>query len=628
VKYHTGAQGKFVSSSGEEMVVSVAPNPSHLESVDPVVQGIVRAKQDLLDRRDENPVLSVLLHGDAAFAGQGVVAETLNLSALSGYGTGGTIHIIVNNQLGFTTGSNYGRSSTYASDVAKMVQAPIFHVNGEDPEACVRAAQLAFQFQREYKKDVVIDMWCYRRWGHNESDEPAFTQPLMYARIEGRRSIRKLYTEALVNRGDLPVEEAEQLLEEYRVQLQQAFDETKGATQAPKEGELLAPIGLPEFETAVDRQVLDDILERVTSFPDEFNVHPKLQKWLAERKTALERNAIDWSLGEALGIGSILLEGTTVRLTGQDTRRGTFSQRHSTLVDQETGEEYVPLKNLKEGQGKFFVIDSLLSEFAAVGFEYGYSLGDPKALVLWEAQFGDFVNGAQVVIDQFISAGEDKWNQKSGIALLLPHGYEGQGPEHSSARLERFLALSAEDNIQVVVPSTPAQYFHVLRRQVHLEAQRRPLVVLTPKSFLRLPAARSTADDLTAGSFGHVINDPARPEKASRLIFCSGKIYYDLAKHREEKGLKHAALVRIEQLYPFPIDKVRNVMEQYETDDVCWVQEEPENMGAWRFIRLHFLDSLGTDIKGITRLESASPATGSAAAHQWEQERLMASAFS
>jgi len=627
VKYHIGATGKFVTEEGSEMGVTVASNPSHLESVDPVVQGMVRAKQDLLDRRDEIPVLPVLLHGDAAFAGQGVVAETLNLSALAGYGTGGTIHIIVNNQLGFTTGASYGRSSTYASDVAKMVQAPIFHVNGEDPEACVRAAELAFQFRQEFKKDVVIDMWCYRRWGHNEADEPAFTQPLMYARIEGRRSIRKLYTEALVNRGDLPVDEAEELLEEFRSQLQRAFDETREAGEPGKTGKFLKPVPPPTIDTAVSREVLDEVLTGITTVPGDFDLHPKLAKWLDERKKALAEDAIDWSLGEALSIGSILLDGVIVRLSGQDTRRGTFSQRHSTLVDQSTGEEYVPLQNLREDQARFFVIDSLLSEFAAVGFEYGYSVGNPDALVMWEAQFGDFVNGAQVIIDQFISAAEDKWAQKSGLVMLLPHGYEGQGPEHSSGRLERFLQLAAEENIQVAVPSTPAQYFHLLRRQAHLGDQRRPLIVLTPKSFLRLPAARSAAADFTGGTFRPLIEDPLDAAGVNRLIFCSGKVYYDLLKHRDGAGLGDVALVRVEQLYPFPAEEIKAVVESHPNADTLWVQEEPENMGAWRFVRLAFKDQLGLELNGVFRTESASTATGSASAHQWEQEKLISAAF-
>ena len=542
VKYHLGAVGKHVARSGREVRVEVASNPSHLEAVNPVVEGIARAKQDLLDRGEEAPVLPILVHGDAAFAGQGVVAETLNLSQLRGYRTGGTVHIVVNNQVGFTTSPDYGRSSTYATDVAKMIQAPIFHVNGDDPEACVRVARLAFEFRQAFKKDVVIDMWCYRRYGHNEADEPSFTQPLMYERIKNRRPVRKLYTEALVNRGDLSIEDAERSLEEFRKRLQQAFDDThdeEDSQVAKVELERPAPMAAdPAVDTTVDRETLDQLLVRLTTVPDGFNVHPKLVKWLEQRAGALERNAVDWALGEALALGSLLREGRTIRLSGQDTRRGTFSQRHSVLVDQTNGEQYTPLANLGEGQGKFFVYDSLLSEFAAMGFEYGYSVANPEALVLWEAQFGDFVNGAQIIVDQFISAAEDKWGQRSSLVLLLPHGFEGQGPEHSSARLERFLDLAAEDNMQVAYPSTPAQYFHLLRRQA-LRANRKPLVVMTPKSLLRLPAARSTAEQLTAGQFAEVLPDPEQssPDGVRRVLLCTGKVYYELAKRRRDEEL-------------------------------------------------------------------------------------------
>jgi 2-oxoglutarate decarboxylase len=627
VKYHVGAAGKHTSRAGNEVVVTVASNPSHLEAVDPVVEGMVRARQDLVEGGKE-AVLPVLIHGDAAFAGQGVVAETLAMSQLQGYRTGGTVHVVVNNQLGFTTGSHYGRSSEYASDVARMVQAPIFHVNGDDPEACVRVARLAFAFREQFHSDVVIDMWCYRRWGHNEGDEPSFTQPLMYDAIEGRRSVRKLYMERLVNAGDLSVEEAERALEEFRERLQQAFDETKDAGKqkpAKVEREPPAPAAVrPAVRTAVERSVLDEVVDALVTVPDGFTVHPKLQKWLEQRRTALDSGAVDWSLGEALAFGTLLLDGVPVRLSGQDSRRGTFSQRHSVLVDRTTGAEHTPLAAL----GPFRVYDSLLSEFAAVGFEYGYSVANTDALVAWEAQFGDFANGAQVIIDQFVSAAEDKWSQTSGLVLLLPHGYEGQGPEHSSARLERFLQLAAEDNIQVAVPSTPAQYFHLLRRQA-LRDLRKPLVVMTPKSLLRLPAARSGAAELTGGSFLEVLPDPEHPHPSvvSRLILCSGKVSYDLAKRRADAGIQGAALVRIEQLYPFPEDQVREVLEHYRDADSYWVQEEPENMGAWYFIRRVVHDRLGVDLTGVTREESASPATGSLTVHQQEQAELLDRAF-
>jgi 2-oxoglutarate decarboxylase len=636
VKYHLGASGKHTARSGREIAVSVASNPSHLEAVNPVVEGIVRAKQDLLtagtaaDEHGSAPVLPLLIHGDAAFAGQGVVAETLNLSQLAGYRTGGTVHLIVNNQVGFTTAPDYSRSSTYASDVAKMIQAPIWHVNGDDPEACVRVARLAFEFRQTYGKDVVIDMWCYRRWGHNETDEPAFTQPIMYARIKDRPSVRKLYTEALVNRGDLSLEDAEKVLETFRGRLQRAFDEVKGDSETP-EVERQHPARLdqdPPVETAVDTGTLRTLAERLAEVPEGFNVHPKLTRWLAGRAEALETDkpAIDWAMGEALAFASLLSQGRTIRLTGQDTRRGTFSQRHAALVDQRTGAQYVPLAEL--GPGRFMVEDSLLSEFAAMGFEYGYSVGDPDALVLWEAQFGDFVNGAQIIVDQFLVAAEDKWMQRSGLVLLLPHGYEGQGPEHSSSRVERFLQLAAHDNIQVAVPSTPAQYFHLLRRQA-LRGVRKPLVVATPKSLLRLPAARSGGEELAAGRFAEVLADPEGPEpgKARRVLLCSGKVAYDLHRHRQETGTDDVAIVRLEQLYPFPAAGLKAELDRYGDAEPVWVQEEPENMGAWRFVHLSAERRLGLRLRGITRDEGAAPATGSPTIHDQQQRHLVEQAF-
>jgi multifunctional 2-oxoglutarate metabolism enzyme len=633
VKYHLGAVGKHVARSGREVRVEVASNPSHLEAVNPVVEGIARARQDQLDRGEEAPVLPILIHGDAAFAGQGVVAETLNLSQLRGYRTGGTVHIVVNNQVGFTTSPDYGRSSTYATDVAKMIQAPIFHVNGDDPEACVRVARLAFEFRQAFKKDVVIDMWCYRRYGHNEADEPSFTQPLMYERIKNRRPVRKLYTEALVNRGDLSIEDAEKALEEFRQRLQRAFDDThdeEDSRVARVELERPAPMAAdPAVDTTVDRTTLDQLVAKLTTMPDGFNVHPKLVRWLEQRAGALERNAVDWALGEALALGSLLQEGRTIRLSGQDTRRGTFSQRHSVLVDQRTGDLYTPLANLGEGQGKFFVYDSLLSEFAAMGFEYGYSVANPEALVLWEAQFGDFVNGAQIIVDQFLSAAEDKWGQRSSLVLLLPHGFEGQGPEHSSARLERFLDLAAEDNMQVAYPSTPAQYFHLLRRQA-LRANRKPLVVMTPKSLLRLPAARSTAEQLTGGQFAEVLPDPEQssPDRVRRVLLCSGKVYYELAKRRRDEQLDDVAIIRVEQLYPFPAGALRAQLDAYSNAErTIWVQEEPENMGAWRYVRLKAEEELGVRLEAASRAEGAAPAAGSPTLHQQEQQELLDHAF-
>jgi 2-oxoglutarate dehydrogenase E1 component len=628
VKYHLGAEGVHKTPDGRTLPISMASNPSHLEAVDPVVEGIVRAKQDLLDRGTEFPILPLLIHGDAAFAGQGVVAETLNLSQLKGYRTGGTVHIIVNNQVGFTTGWTEARSSTYPSDVARMIQAPIFHVNGDDPEACVRVARMAHDFRQAFHKDVVIDMWCYRRWGHNETDDPALTQPLMYARIENRRSVRKLYTEALVNRNDISLEEAEETLQEFHDELQRAFDETKQPSQTPAiEWKRPVAIGTSvPAETGVPLDVLRSVARAITTVPEGFHVHKRLAKWLAARPTSLESDEVDWSLGEALAFGTMLLEGKTIRLSGEDTRRGTFSQRHAVLVDQETGDEYVPLQHLDGARAKFFVYDSLLSEFAIVGFEYGYTIGDGSALVLWEAQFGDFVNGAQVIIDQFVAAAEDKWGLTSRLVFLLPHGYEGQGPEHSSARLERFLELGAEDNIQVMVPSTPAQYFHALRRQAFMEV-RKPMVVMTPKSLLRNPAARSPSAALAAGRFREVIADDEVTDP-TRVIFCQGKIYYELIERRAEQNIPGVAIVRVEQLYPFPTDQLREALDSYtRADELYWVQEEPENMGAWRFVQLNAQRRLGVSLRSVAREESASPATGSLRIHQREQAALLEAAF-
>ncbi|MGH2637275.1 MAG: thiamine pyrophosphate-dependent enzyme, partial [Actinomycetota bacterium] len=531
------------------------------------------------------------------------------------------VHVIVNNQLGFTTTPEHGRSSVYPSDVAKMVQAPILHVNGDDPEACVRAARLAFEFRDAFAKDVVIDLWCYRKWGHNEADEPAYTQPLMYRRIEELRSVRIRYTRTVVNRGDLSVEEAERALQEYSDRLRQAFDETREAEAAVPAVERAEPEPVPAatLETGVEREELARVVEAITTVPDGFHLHPKLEKWLDQRRAGLDEDRVDWALGEALAFGTLLRAGVTVRLTGQDTRRGTFSQRHGVLVDQETGEEYLPFQHVAEPQGKAFVYDSLLSEFAAVGFEYGYSVADPDALVLWEGQFGDFVNGAQIIVDQYLVAAEDKWLQTSGLVLLLPHGYEGQGPEHSSARLERFLELAAEDNIEVTVPSTPAQYFHLLRRQA-LRDIRKPLAVLTPKSLLRAAEAASRTEDLTSGAFRPVLGDPSPPTAPSRVVLCQGKLYYELAKARSDEGV---ALVRLEQCYPFPSDVLRDELGRFGGMEVVWAQEEPENMGAGRFVVRNLRERLGVEARVVAREESPSPATGSLTLHKREQAGLV-----
>ncbi|MDP8955566.1 MAG: multifunctional oxoglutarate decarboxylase/oxoglutarate dehydrogenase thiamine pyrophosphate-binding subunit/dihydrolipoyllysine-residue succinyltransferase subunit [Actinomycetota bacterium] len=634
VKYHVGATGKFTGRNGKTIAVELASNPSHLEAVDPVVEGMARALQDWTYGEDRSKVLPVLLHGDAAFAGEGVVAETLSMSALPGFTTGGTVHVVVNNQLGFTTAPSAGRSSVYATDIAKMIQAPIFHVNGDDPEACVWVSRLALAFRQQFRKDVVIDLVCYRRYGHNEGDDPSYTQPLMYQDIESRRSVRKVYMEALVNGGDITVEEAERALEDYRKRLEQAFEETKATTPPPAKVDLTPPEPVavrPPVETGVEREVLDRILRAVTSWPEGFTPHPKLAKQLERRRDLLENNRVDWSLGEALAFGSLVLDGIPVRLTGQDSRRGTFSQRHAVLVDYHAEREYFPLKELSPDQAPFLIYDSPLNEFATLGFEYGVSVVAKDALVSWEAQFGDFVNEAQVIVDQFVVAGEDKWGQTSGLVVLLPHGFEGQGPEHSSGRIERFLEVAAEDNIQVTVPTTPAQYFHVLRRQVHRDI-RKPLIVFTPKSLLRLPVAASSTNDFVSGHFREVLadpNDPA-PDSVKRVILCSGKVYYDLLAERDKRGVTTAALVRVEQLYPFPADQILEQVARYpEVTDVRWVQEEPENMGAYRFVHwwLHRVLPDGVAFTHVSRVESGSPASGSATLHGAEQDQLLASAF-
>jgi multifunctional 2-oxoglutarate metabolism enzyme len=631
VKYHLGQSGTFVSRNGNKMPVELAANPSHLEAVDPVVVGMARAHMDLADSGDY-PVLPVLIHGDAAFAGQGVVAETLNLSMIKGYRVGGTVHVIINNQLGFTTPPDSARSSEYPTDVAKMVQSPIFHVNGDDPEACVRVARLAFKYRQRFNKDVVIDMFCYRRFGHNEGDDPSYTQPQMYEKIDNRRSVRKLYTEALVKRGDISLEEAEHALDDYQERLQQALDDTRQTAPAPgATPRRLTTVGvLPHVETGIDRAVVDRIYKVLSSTPEGFTVHPKLARQFEARDKMFAEGEVDWALAEAMAFGSLLDEGISVRLAGQDSRRGTFSQRHSTLVDHETGAEHVPLSSLASGDTRLWIYDSLLSEYAALGFEYGYSVANKDALVAWEAQFGDFVNGAQITIDQFIVAAEDKWSQTSGLVMLLPHGYEGQGPEHSSARLERFLILAAEDNIQVVNPTTAAQYFHLLRRQMHRDV-RKPLVVITPKSLLRAKPARSSVDDLTSGSFREVIDDPtvSDAESVRRVVFCSGKVGHDALARRDETGAP-AAVVRVEQLYPWPFDDVAAALARYSNaTDIVWLQEEPENMGPWNFVKGRLYEAHGDThtIHRVSRAESGSPASGSAAIHAFEQDLILTEAF-
>jgi 2-oxoglutarate dehydrogenase E1 component len=637
VKYHLGASGVRKTALGRDIVVSVAPNPSHLEAVDPVVEGIVRPKQDRLGDPSRARVIPVLVHGDAAFAGQGVVAETLNLSQLDGYSTGGTVHLVINNQIGFTTLPDESRSTPYSTDVARGVQAPIFHVNGDDPEAAVRVAQVAFDYRQAFKKDVVIDMICYRRHGHNEGDDPSYTQPILYRKIKEHPPVAQLYSERLVSEGVVSAEEAEALRRSFARRLADAYDQAEKKIEHFQLQELSA---VPSDEisnfcprTAVNRAVVERVTRAMTQFPESFHLHPKLRGFVEKRREAIANDGpIDWAFGEALAFGTLALEGTAVRLSGQDSGRGTFSQRHLAFYDSETGHRYVPLQHISPDQARFEVFDSSLSEYAVLGFEFGYSVADPLSLVIWEAQFGDFANGAQIMIDQFISSAESKWGQPSGLVMLLPHGYEGQGPEHSSARIERYLTLCAENNLQVANCTTPANYFHLLRRQMYGGPDRRgvrkPLVVFTPKSLLRHPRATSRVHDFISGGFSEILGDDPTQDvsRVSRVVFCSGKVYYDLAAARQERKADHVALVRVEQLYPFAGDQARDILARYAgTAEVAWAQEEPRNMGPWRFMREFLqplLDPTHREIYYVGRPESASPATGSGKRHQQEQAEI------
>ncbi len=594
VKYHLGFSGERVNPRGRKIHLSLSPNPSHLEAVYPVVEGRARAKQTRFGDKDRRWGLPLVIHGDAAFAGQGLVAETLNLSQLAGYTTGGTLHVIVNNQIGFTTAPADARSTTYCTDVAKMIQAPIFHVNAEDPEACVYGAELALEFRQAFHRDVVLDMFCYRRHGHNEGDDPSFTQPIMYNKIRGKSSLSTIYNEQLVVMGDLTVDEAEALDSKFEAKLQSALNEVRsGPAHYPLmhgfEGQwkgLTPRYSHAPVETGVPEETLRRIAAALGRVPDHFQVHPKVQPLFKTWQQDLsERKVVYWPLAELLSFGSLLLEGVPVRLSGQDSRRGTFSQRHSVLHDYRTGEAFSPLNALAPDQAPYAAYDSLLSEAAVLGFEFGYSLDAPGTLVLWEAQFGDFANGAQVIIDQFLASSESKWQRDSGVVMLLPHGYEGQGPEHSSARLERYLQLCAEDNLQVVYPSTPAQYFHLLRRQMKRNF-RKPLIVMTPKSLLRLKACSSPVGDLVEGRFHEVLDDTtAEPGRVRRLLLCSGKIYYDLAERRTQQEAGDTAIVRVEQFYPFPEEQLTRALRRYRhAKEFVWVQEESQNMGGWFFM--------------------------------------------
>jgi 2-oxoglutarate dehydrogenase E1 component len=642
VKYHLGATGIHRGANGREVMVSVAPNPSHLEAVDPVVEGIVRPKQDRLGDHARKRVIPVLIHGDAAFSGQGVVSETLNLSQLAGYTTGGTIHLIINNQIGFTTRPDESRSSPYCTDVARTVQAPIFHVNGDDPEAAIRVLQVAFDFRQEFSKDVVIDMFCYRRHGHNEGDDPSYTQPVLYRKIKDHSSVAEVFAGRLQREQIVTADQVEKLKKRIAARLEDGFEEARRHAAHFEVQELgivdeEAIAGNVIHHTSAGRLLLERVIEATTTFPPNFRLHPKLKGFIQKRREALEGGPVDWAAAETLAFGSLVLEGTPVRLSGQDSSRGTFSQRHLELYDYEDGTLYIPLQHMDPNQATFEVWDSSLSEFAVMGFEFGFSIGDPLTLVLWEAQFGDFANGAQIMIDQFISCCESKWGQPSGLTLLLPHGYEGQGPEHSSARIERFLGLCAEQNMLVVNCTTPAQYFHVLRRQIYGGADRRgmrkPLVIFTPKSLLRHPKVTSTLEELTSGGFRLVIGETQAhsPEKVSRILLCSGKIYYDLIEAREKLGASHVVIIRMEQLYPVPRQELQDQLMRYPlTADVVWVQEEPRNMGAWRFIRTPIqpmLDGSRRTLRYIGRPEAASPATGSYKQHAQEQQEILDAAF-
>jgi 2-oxoglutarate dehydrogenase E1 component len=632
VKYHLGTEGVFTAESGATTKIYLAANPSHLEAVNPVLEGIVRAKQDRLNIKDAYSVLPILLHGDASFAGQGVNAEVLQLSQLRGYRTGGTIHIVINNQVGFTTSPHASRSSTYSTDMAKIISAPVFHVNGDDPEACVRVAQIAFEYRQAFHKDVVIDMVCYRRRGHNEGDEPSFTQPMMYKLIDAKRSTRTLYTEALVGRGDITPQEAEEIAVDYQSQLEAVFASVNN--HVPEHDENFKPpvaLEADAVSTAITEALAREIAATQVAVPEGFSVHPKLLPQLQKRVEMLNDATIDWSMGELLAFGSLLKEGHPIRVAGQDSRRGTFSNRHAVVIDKENGSEWTPLRSLITDENQFFVVDSLLSEYAAMGFEYGYSVVRPEALVMWEGQFGDFSNGAQTIIDEFISSSLQKWGERSSVVLLLPHGYEGQGPDHSSARIERYLQLCAEQNMTVAQPSSPASYFHLLRWHM-ANPTRRPMVIFTPKSMLRLKAAASSLSDFTSGTFRPVIADE-KVSNATRLIFCSGKIYHELVAERDRLGEHTTAIARVELLFPLPIDQMREVADAHPQANLLWVQDEPANQGPWSHIALRTSEAHGGHgfgsriLRRVSRRATASPATGNHHLHEEEAKALMVEAF-
>ena len=641
VKYHLGTSGTYTDDEGNEVKVYLAANPSHLEAVNPVLEGIARAKQDRIAGPGEYPVLPILLHGDAAFAGQGVVAETLQMSKLEGYKTGGTIHIVVNNQVGFTTSPLEGRTARYSTDVAKMIEAPVFHVNGDDPEACARVAELAFAYREAFHKDVVVDLVCYRRRGHNEGDDPSMTQPQMYNMVNSKRSVRKIYQDSLLGRGDISEDDAKEMMKDYQQKLESVFTETK---QALKENASNGGSGKPDeeprehgWDSPVDTALAPEMLDRLgavfSEVPEGFTVHPKLVKLLERRTEMTAKGEVDWGMGELLAFGATLAGGRDVRMSGQDVRRGTFTQRHAIMVDNVTADEWTPLRHIADDQGRFDIYDSLLSEYAVLGFEYGYAVEDDEALVLWEAQFGDFVDGAQTIIDEFIASSEQKWNQNSRVVLLLPHGYEGQGPDHSSGRIERFLTLFAERNMTVAYPSTPANHFHLLRKQAESEVGR-PLVVFTPKQLLRLKAAVSSVEDFTQGQFQPVLGDPTQPDPkgVKRVLVCSSRVSYDLAAERDKREAKDTAIVRVEQLAPIPGKELTEALAVYPDAELVWVQDEPRNQGAWPFMAINLPEVFAEfgekrTIRPVTRPASASPATGVGSKHKAEQADLVKRAF-
>ncbi len=641
VKYHLGYSNDVKTSSGRAVHLSLCFNPSHLEFVNTVAMGRMRAKQDRVADYERRRGMTLLIHGDAAFAGEGVVQETLNLSELPAYSVGGTIHIVVNNQIGFTTTPSEGRSSVYCTDVAKLLQIPIFHVNGEHPESVAQVLRLAMDFRYEFQRDIVIDMYCYRLRGHNEGDEPSFTQPLLYKAIESRKSVRESYLEHLLDLGGISREEAEAIVESRQSHLEAELESSRHDTVVPQQDAFAMAwqgyVGGPDAETSdvdtgVDREVLVQVLRDLAHVPSGFAVHPKIARGTERRNEMAEgKIPLDWAAAEALALGTLAMQGAPVRMTGQDCERGTFSHRHAVLHDYKNGATHIPLAHLSPDQARVEIHNSPLSESGVLAFEYGYSLDCPEGLVIWEAQFGDFANAAQVVIDQFIASAEDKWRRVSGIVLLLPHGFEGQGPEHSSARLERFLMLAAEDNMQVVYPTLPSQMFHLLRRQV-VRRWRKPLVVMTPKSLLRHKECVSPLEMLDHGRFQRVITDETIDDlsQADRILICTGKVYYELADQRQKLGLESTAILRLEQIYPLPMVELEKALQSVPTGTkITWVQEEPENMGAWRFLRIHWGEQLfgRLPLSCVSRPASASPATGSKAAHQWEQEKLLGEAL-